>query len=268
MAEIHGTYEFPDDLTPGKRDDGSLSFLLFNGSPGAIAQARFYPDAPDDHRAQTAPATPDGAEHTDEVDGSAMNALGAVVAFALVVVGAAAAPRIRSWWSERAFPHLKRRWRLLAQRAHRPPDGPEQQERAVEMLALSATATKDFSMSVDEVIQDKPTLITSVQAQEHLATMLLAGAVVAQELRLLSNVRVQDDPDFARLKRAMEELSSEHAVNALNSVIDADASETAAQLRRLFNGGTASSDLAISITSESVKDVLLLPGDQRSLPSQ
>src|SRR6188472_2472863 len=44
MAKIHGTYEYNDDLTPGKKKEGGLHQNLFDSDGNLKGSARFIPD--------------------------------------------------------------------------------------------------------------------------------------------------------------------------------------------------------------------------------
>ncbi|MCA2179480.1 hypothetical protein LDL08_25155 [Nonomuraea glycinis] len=75
---------------------------------------------------------------------------------AAAAAGAAiAAPHIKSWWQEKAFPSLKRRWARKEDLAPFATDEGHSQAATAEPATLRKTARADFSNAIDWVAEQR-----------------------------------------------------------------------------------------------------------------
>lgn len=187
--------------------------------------------------------------------------LGALVAAALIVVGVIAAPRIKNWWQDKAFPSLRTKWPAL-ERFVRP--AAEESNNAVaptELALLSKTAAADFSKAVDVALEDSKTGMSRDLAQKRLAAMLTAAAFIAEQMRVLSNARIEDDAEFPDLTSAIEKLTTQQVTDSINRMIETDAplldDETSSSLMKFFGGGGVIDGEYVPLRNENVKAALV-----------
>ena len=194
--------------------------------------------------------------------------LGEIVALAVVVAGIAgvikAAPHVIRWWQEKALPSLARTWNRLVD-----PRGETStvQPAPTELEALSETAAEDFSTAVDFAIQDNRTPMSTAEAERRLAAMLAAAAFIAQQMRELSNARIEDDPALPALRHAMEHLTTQQVTDSINRMLESNTHQLddalSAQLMTLFGGGGRDVDGEyIPLRNDRVREVLRMPLDQ------
>lgn len=230
MAEIHGTFEFPDGLTPRQSKDGGLSQLLSDEEGNLVGHGRFVPDDDDgvDH-SYSESQDDDSSSDTHDAE-----ALAAIIGLAIVAIYGAVkvAPHIRRWWLVRFLPSLRSRWPFKRQTI-------SQLQTPLALASAVRATPADFSAAVEVALEDPRNGMTSEEAQRRLAATLAAAAFIAEQVRMLSSARLEDGK-FPELQSAMEKLSTQQATDAINQMLSADTSlldeDTSAELMRLFGG--------------------------------
>lgn len=253
MAEIHGTFEFPDGLTPRQSKDGGLSQLLSDEEGNLVGHGHFVPD--DDGGVDYS------YNESQDDDSSASNqdaeALGAIIGLAIVAIYGAvkAAPHVKRWWLRRVLPSLRSRWPFKKQTIS------ELQIPLALTSAVSATPA-DFSAAVEVALEDSRNGMTSEEAQRRLAATLAAAAFIAEQVRILSNARLEDGA-FPELQSAMEKLTTQRATEAINQMLSEDTSlldeYTSVELTRLFGGERV-------VRSETIREALRFTDEGDATP--
>jgi hypothetical protein len=195
---------------------------------------------------------------TDEDDSST---LGTLVAMALIVAGAVAAPHIKNWWQEKAFPFLRMKWPGLERLARPAAKGGNSAVAPTQLALLSKTAAADFSNAVDAALEESKIGMSREAAQKRLAAMLAAAAFIAEQMRVLSNARIEDDAKFPELISAMERLTTQQVTDSINRLLEADASllddEISSSLVKFFGGGGVVDGEYVPLRNENVKELLV-----------
>ena len=101
MAEIRGKYVYDDDFTPGRKNDGGLSQNLYNDEGRVETHATFIPDDEYEYEPDSEP------QGLSDEDRRRAEELGALLGAALVAIAIAAAPHVKRWWLDTAWPGLK-----------------------------------------------------------------------------------------------------------------------------------------------------------------
>lgn len=102
MAEIRGKYVYDDDFTPGRKNDGGLSQNLYNDEGRVETHATFIPDDEYEYEPDSEP------QGLSDEDRRRAEELGALLGAALVAIAIAAAPHVKRWWLDTAWPGLKK----------------------------------------------------------------------------------------------------------------------------------------------------------------
>lgn len=247
-----------DVLSTGgfRRDDGTLSAMAFDLK---IVEQR---------------------EETARKIGDALPSLpsdvpwGKIAAAAILTAGVVGVVVFRepitTWFQEKTVPVLAKWWpnnRLLARFLPKDADadrGP---------LALAAAiehAPEDLTSAIEKAVEDSRRPMGTVEAELRLARMLAAAAILVQEYRALSNVRLDDD-GYPALKKAIDALTEQEVTDFVNQVL-ASASEvdeeTTETLMASFRGGKVLDGEYVPILNERVREVLYLPEPDIAEPDE
>jgi len=265
MAEIRGKFVYRDDLTPGRSQDGGLSQLLYDDQGHLTDHGTFIPDDEDAYEFE---AEPEPESLSPEEMGQA---IGALIGVALVVVAGAiqAAPHVKHWWQDEALPRLKNLFTKKQNPVPTATDLGRSQPAATQMAAITPVAPVDFSKAVDVALEDSRTRMGSEEAQRRLAAMLAASAFIAEQMRMLSNARLEDDADLPELQSAMEKLTAQQVTDSVNRMLEANTSlldeRASAEFMRMFGGGGIVDGQYVPVRNEKIKDALRLT-DGRTYP--
>jgi len=132
----------------------------------------------------------------------------------------AVAPKIEAWWSDTAYPSLKARLgSLLSQKSQE-----EQAEigAAIDSTALAKIASVDASTELSTALADPNFVMSSEEAQQRFATLLLAAAVAAHELRTLKNASIAGESERQQIQELLDKFADESVVNLANRVFDSN----------------------------------------------
>jgi hypothetical protein len=132
----------------------------------------------------------------------------------------AVAPKIKAWWSDTAYPSLKARLgSLLSQKSQE-----EQAEigAAIDSTALAKIASVDASTELSTAMADPNFVMSSEEAQQRFATLLLAAAVAAHELRTLKNASIAGESERQQIQELLDKFADESVVNLANRVFDSN----------------------------------------------
>ena len=126
-----------------------------------------------------------------------------------------------------------------------------------------STAAMDnsaFASEVDSALDKHRRSMSSAEAQRRVLAILVAAAFIADQMRELSGVRIDDD--VPELQAAMDKLSAAELTASLNRMLEADSSaldhETSAELLRAFGGGSVVEGDFVPLSNDKVKAALRL----------
>lgn len=136
---------------------------------------------------------------------------------------------------------------------------------AAELTALDGAVTADFANEVDVALEEHQASMSGAEAQERLLAILVAAAFIAEQMRVLSNARIEDaSPE---LRNAMDKLTVSQLTESMNRMLEANASllddETSAGLMKIFGGGRFVHGQYVPLRNEKIKDVLRLSEGDR-----
>ena len=143
------------------------------------------------------------------------------VSIAGTIVVSAVAPKIKAWWGDTAYPSLKAKLRsLLNQKTQE-----EQKEigAAIDSTALAKIASIDASTELSTAMADPDHVMSNEEAQQRLATLLLAAAVAAHEFRTLKNASIAGESERQQIQELLDKFADESVVSLANRVFDSNA---------------------------------------------
>lgn len=174
-------------------------------------------------------------DHTDDSDdeGESAPSIPPLLAIALgiaagvlgTMVVVKRGPSIKSWWLEAALPRLRSRWDKLI----RPGD-----EEVVSPDSALTIQTSDFSREIALVLEDKRATISSTEVQRRFLALLLAAALVAEQVRLLEDVQIGDDAQVRELRSAIEILTTSQSAAITNQILEANEAPLDYTTRKVF----------------------------------
>lgn len=217
---------FEGELAPSRDTPGAVrGFLLGDGARGILGHAEFE---------KVQPPGPSRA-----VAFAALYVAAGVVGTIAVVK---TAPHVKRWLQEKALPLLKRK--------------------PAEAAAPAPFSTADFSRATDVVLEDCSTSMSSAEAQQRVAALLTAAAFIAEQVRMLSNARIEDDEAFPELQGAMRKLTTQQVTDSINRMLETNAfpldEETSAAFMRVFGGGRVVDGQYVPLLNAKVKQALRL----------
>lgn len=187
----------------------------------------------------------------DEDDESDLLKVAAGIALGvLVTVGALkAAPKVKSWWKE-----LRAKKATLSEAAE--PAG------EANTSGVATFAVAEFAFELEVALEEQKTNMSSAEAQRRILEMMLAAAIIADNLRALSNAQL-DDGASAELQGALEMLAVPQVTDSLNRMLETDSTllgaEASADLMRIFGGGSAVEGQYVPLRDGRIREALRLP---------
>jgi hypothetical protein len=190
----------------------------------------------------------EGAEDTPDLTATVLMAIG--------IAGTLAAVKFA--------PYVKSRWNDIKSKRNRSSDTSEADSLAstAEIAALSSTSPADFSTEVCAALEEHRIGMSSAEAQKRLIMLLQAAAFVADQMRTLSNARIDDDDASLELAGAMDKLTAPQIADGINRMLESNASlldeETSAELMRIFGEGQRVDGLYVPLRHDKIKAALRL----------
>jgi hypothetical protein len=222
MTSIRGRYEYPDDLTPGQSKDGGLHQNLYDSQGRLVDHGTFFPD---DENETVTNSPPVIVNITNEYasDSQAEEPSGEALLAALILLSAiAAAPHIKSWWNNQAFPFIKSAWKRFA--GTREADS---QVAAVELATfiesapvMAVDAPPESSQEMIVALKEYRSSMSSAEARERFVAALMARLFSEEQMRLLRNARIED----LELKSAMEALTPKQIGDSIRLMLETNPS--------------------------------------------
>ncbi len=139
---------------------------------------------------------------------------------------------------------------------------------STQVVAVEPITPQEFSKAVDAALAEPEITMSSAEAQARRLAVLLAAAFIAEQMRALSNARIEDRDEAAvqELENAMGKLTSQPTIDSLNRMLEARPElvnpEVSTELLRLFGGGTVMEGQYVPIANEKLKDALRLTNEE------
>ena len=179
--------------------------------------------------------------------------LQALVLVAIIKAAEVSVPRIKEWWLGQALPFFKeKREEMRRQWARR--KALREAIRA-EARTVSEAIPRVGMNQASDALEIYEANMSSVEARQHLAELLIAQHFVQQKKRLLAHARIEDAAIPPELAGSVRSLTSEQVANALDSLL-ASRPEFLNDLANLLDAGCRASPLQLG--SETMKVALRL----------
>ena len=186
-------------------------------------------------------------------------------AFAFGVVTAKAAPKVKSWWQDSAYPSLKYRLGslLLKKKTEKdvgvkkgePIDRPE--------ISLEGVSTETFSTEVAVALADTRAVMSSEEAQRRFIAMIIAAAVVAEQFRRLQEAHIEGgEEELQKFRKALTDISTEPVVDLINKMLktnDGLNEDAGPTLVELLGGGGRVDGKYVPLQLEQLQAAVRLP---------
>lgn len=179
--------------------------------------------------------------------------LQALVFVAIIKAAEVSIPRIKQWWMGKALPFFKEKREEMRKRWARR-KAPREAARA-EAQTVSDAVPLVCMNEVSDALETYEANMSSDEARQHLAELLIAQHFVQEKKRLLAHARVEDATVPPELAGSVRSLTSEQVENALDSLL-ASRPEFLDDLAKLFDAGR--SDGPLQLGSETMKVALRL----------
>ena len=209
----------------------------------------------------------DRNEREDESNGSD-DILAEVVA---TIIGAAAtgiivwaAPKVKSWWQDSAYPSLKYRLSsLLLKKNEKNVDVKKAESIDRPEISLEGVSTETFSTEVAVALADTRAVMSSEEAQRRFIAMIIAAAVVAEQFRRLQEAHIEGgEEELQKFRKALTDISTEPVVDLINKMLETndglneDAGPT---LVELLGGGGRVDGKYVPLRLEQLQAAVRLP---------
>jgi hypothetical protein len=106
--------------------------------------------------------------------------------------------------------------------------------------------------------------MSSEEAQKRLLAMFMAAGIIAEQMRALENVRIED-ADLKAVRAAMQKLTAQDVTEEINLMLEQNPAlldrETLPEFIRLFGPGEFKNDLYLPLTNDAAREALRLPDD-------
>lgn len=133
----------------------------------------------------------------------------------------------------------------------------------------SQVTTGDFSNEVDVVLCEHKASMSSAEAQTRLLALLMAAALIADQVRALAHAHIQDADASLELKSSMEKLTAPQITDCIDRMLESNSSlldeEASAEFMKAFGGGRIVDGQYVPLRNEKVKEALRLT-DGKSWP--
>lgn len=231
IAKIHGTYEYDDDdLTPGSKKEGGLHQNLFDADGNLKGSARFVPDEEqpgdpfdygyvDPYLAAQMAAEAAEEERRRQREREENAELIAKVLTALAAIAyVKAKPHAQRLWRERLAPAMEaRRDARIARKQRRQERRDRKKSGAAEVEVIEATVV-DTESSHLPAAQAYRRDMTSAEAQARYLMALAAKAFSEEQLRLVADANIVEEPDFLELQQVVAALPQDQVTGLIQQL--------------------------------------------------
>lgn len=176
-------------------------------------------------------------------------AVGVGVGVLLTIGGLKGVTSLTSWW--------KNRGATAAEPARAVAGGDDAVTSEAPSMSVAA-----FASEVEVALEEHRTKMSSAEALRRIVEIMLAAAVIAENVRALSGAQLEDDA-HSKLRSALAELAAPDVADYVNRALAADSSllddRTSGRVVELFGGGRTVDGQYVPLCSDRVAEVLRLP---------
>ncbi|MGW0606223.1 hypothetical protein [Streptomyces sp. NPDC002644] len=241
MVRVRGTFEYPDDLTPGRSKNGGMNHNCYKDGR-LVTQGAFFPD--EDDNGEDAPIEEPvwssqpfdcGCEHEEGTRAKERLDVEEILEAVVILVKAAnwAAPFVRSFWNNQALP-LARLVREKFARSREDESGRASTEATVAAEATPSNAPQEATADPEE----NGVSMSSEEAAARLYAAIKAKLFSDEQVRILRNARIEDGAAPSELRQAPT-LTSEQVEEAVRAALEENrpllARDTVAELEKYIS---------------------------------
>lgn len=241
-------------LASSRNTDGAFRGTYLNDETNQISgQAEFVEAEQDDD------------EQPEDVSDVLAQVIVFAAAFAFGVVTTKAAPKVKSWWQDSAYPSLKYRLSSLLLKKNTKKDVGVKKAEPVGRpeISLEGVSTETFSTEVAVALADTRAVMSSEEAQRRFIAMIIAAAVVAEQFRRLQEAHIEGgEEELQKFRKALTDISTEPVVDLINKMLETndglneDAGPT---LVELLGGGGRVDGKYVPLQLEQLQAAVRLP---------
>ena len=223
-------------LAPSKKTKGRYrGALLDNDTNQVTGQAEFEP-VEDDDNYDLNPNYPIENNNDyryrelSEEDQEKAKYYGSVIAEILIQLGYKASPYITQIWNDNVAPAINKAKNKAWKYITRKNKGNKNDTRySTTGISIQTATTLDFlSRDINVVIDDYSNNMTSEEAQKHLVNILVLAALLASEIRSLSEACIKENSEisehYLEWKVAFEKLTTQKVTDQINSILESNVS--------------------------------------------
>lgn len=160
--------------------------------------------------------------------------IAALILAGIVLAVTEAAPHVRRWWNEKAVPRVKSAWKRIPL--------PRKANSQVATTTSDSVTPPRFVASatgVEIAVLKSKVSMSSSEWEHRFRAMLAAGAFKDEQLRILSDARIEDGDGVLEAQSAMEQLTPRQFADRITLMLEANPSlldnDTSAELMRVFS---------------------------------
>lgn len=241
-------------LASSRNTDGAFRGTYLNDETNQISGQAEFVEAEQD----------DGEQPEDASDVLARVVVLAA-AFAFGVVTTKAAPKVKSWWQDSAYPSLKYRLSSLLLKKKTEKDVRVKKAEPIDRpeISLEGVSTETFSTEVAAALADTRAVMSSEEAQRRFIAMIIAAAVVAEQFRRLQDAHIEGgEEELQKFRKTLTDISTEPVVDLINKMLETndglneDAGPT---LVELLGGGGRVDGKYVPLRLEQLQAAVRLP---------
>jgi len=239
-------------LASSRNTDGAFRGTYLNDETNQIGgQAEFVEAEQDDD------------EQPEDVSDVLAQVIVFAAAFAFGVVTTKAAPKVKSWWQDSAYPSLKYRLSSLLLRKAEKDAGVNIEPVGRPEINLEGISTETFSTEVAVALADTRAVMSSEEAQRRFIAMIIAAAVVAEQFRRLQEAHIEGgEEELQKFRKALTDISTEPVVDLINKMLETNDGlneDAGSTLVELLGGGGRVDGKYVPLRLEQLRAAVRLP---------
>lgn len=173
-------------------------------------------------QAEFVEAEQDDDEQSEDASDALARIMVLAAGIAFGIVATKAAPKVKSWWQDSAYPSLKYRLSsLLLKKTEKDVDVKKVESIGRPEISLEEVSTETFSTEVAVALADTRAVMSSEEAQRRFIAMIIAAAVAAEQFRRLQEAHIEGgEEEFQKFRKALTDISTEPVVDLINKMLE------------------------------------------------
>ncbi len=215
-------------------------------------------------QAEFVEAEQDDDEQPEDVSDVLAQVIVLAAAFAFGVVTTKAAPKVKSWWQDSAYPSLKYRLSSLLLKNTEKDVGVKKVESIGRPeISLEGVSTETFSTEVAAALANTRAVMSSEEAQRRFIAMIIAATVAAEQFRRLQEAHIEGgEEELQKLRKALTDISTEPVVDLINKMLETNDGlneDAGSTLVELLGGGGRVDGKYVPLRLEQLQAAVRLP---------